>query len=325
MVFFPDNQQRATRLQQLVDSMANMQTDVKNIGQQMDDKNVQYRPALDAILQAGGHATVDDIINRTASGMTPDERKVFEALIKTAKASKSGFDVTYFIGGLLMVPEGVVLTGSQAIAIARWGSRMINVKNMANFFKAAEGGTAAAAEAANKIASEAKEAQETLEEAGDAGDAGEEAAKAATLMGRIGTFFKVLGAVGLVVTLIAGVIELVEGAEQKKKLIDAIHSLQPTRLTTAFFQQEGTNIMNQLESLDDYLGAMPGSSDPDPSFAARTAKSIVAHIQAADDDIHLDKLETGLETQDRTSGLFYGGDDLTHDQVVAAAEPQTTS
>ena len=33
-------------------------------------------------------------------------------------------------------------------------------------------------------------------------------------MGRIGTFFKVLGAVGLVITIIAGVIELVEGAEQ---------------------------------------------------------------------------------------------------------------
>ena len=33
-------------------------------------------------------------------------------------------------------------------------------------------------------------------------------------MGRIGTFFKVLGAVGLLITIIAGVIELVEGAEQ---------------------------------------------------------------------------------------------------------------
>ena len=33
-------------------------------------------------------------------------------------------------------------------------------------------------------------------------------------MGRLGTFFKVLGAVGLVITIIAGIIELVEGAEQ---------------------------------------------------------------------------------------------------------------
>ena len=27
--------------------------------------------------------------------------------------------------------------------------------------------------------------------------------------------------------------------------------------------------MNQLESLDDYLDAMPGGGDPDPDFATR--------------------------------------------------------
>ena len=50
--------------------------------------------------------------------------------------------------------------------------------------------------------------------AGDASEAGQEAAKAATMMGRIGTFFKVLGGVGLVITLIAGIIEIAQGAEQ---------------------------------------------------------------------------------------------------------------
>ena len=48
----------------------------------------------------------------------------------------------------------------------------------------------------------------------DAGEVGEEVSKAAIWMGRLGTFFKVLGAVGLVITIIAGIIELVEGAEQ---------------------------------------------------------------------------------------------------------------
>ena len=43
---------------------------------------------------------------------------------------------------------------------------------------------------------------------------GEEVSKAAIWMGRLSTFFKVLGAVGLVITIIAGIIELVEGAEQ---------------------------------------------------------------------------------------------------------------
>ena len=35
-----------------------------------------------------------------------------------------------------------------------------------------------------------------------------------TWLGRIGTFFKVLGAVGLVISIIAALIEIIEGAEQ---------------------------------------------------------------------------------------------------------------
>ena len=122
----------------------------------------------------------------------------------------------------------------------------------------------------------------------EAGEVGEEVSKAAIWLGRIGTFFKVLGSDGLVITLIAGLIELIEGAEQyvvslvmsastyplterhhrKKKLIDAIHGLQPARLTTAFFKQEGENIMQELVSLQMYLDASPGGSDPDPTIAA---------------------------------------------------------
>lgn len=75
-----DNEKRATRLQQLVDSMANMQTDVKSIGQQMDDKNTQYRPAIDALLKANGMDSVDDVINKAAAEMTPEDRKQFEAV-----------------------------------------------------------------------------------------------------------------------------------------------------------------------------------------------------------------------------------------------------
>ena len=35
--------------------------------------------------------------------------------------------------------------GKTAIAIARWGLRIVNVNALANFFRAAEGGTEAAA------------------------------------------------------------------------------------------------------------------------------------------------------------------------------------
>ena len=49
---------------------------------------------------------------------------------------------------------------------------------------------------------------------GKIGDEVSEAAEAATIMGRIGTFFKTLGAIGFVVAIISGIIEAIVGAEQ---------------------------------------------------------------------------------------------------------------
>ncbi|KAL0957348.1 hypothetical protein HGRIS_001152 [Hohenbuehelia grisea] len=51
MVFYPDNVPRAGRLQQLVDSMANMQTDIKHDAEQMDEKNKQIRPLIEKMLK----------------------------------------------------------------------------------------------------------------------------------------------------------------------------------------------------------------------------------------------------------------------------------
>ena len=76
----PENEQRASRLQQLVDSMADLQTDVKDVATKMDKKNVQYRPAIDKLLKANGMDSVDDVIDKAAAEMTPDERKAFEAV-----------------------------------------------------------------------------------------------------------------------------------------------------------------------------------------------------------------------------------------------------
>ena len=60
--------------------MADLQTDVKDVAVKMDKKGVQYRPAIDKLLKANGMDSVDDVINKAAAEMTPDERKAFEAV-----------------------------------------------------------------------------------------------------------------------------------------------------------------------------------------------------------------------------------------------------
>ena len=80
-----DNPKRMARVQQLVDSISNLQADLKNVGKQMDDQNKKYRPAINALLKAHGVASVDEVINDAASKMTANERKVFEAVSLCAR------------------------------------------------------------------------------------------------------------------------------------------------------------------------------------------------------------------------------------------------
>ena len=56
---------------------------------------------------------------------------------------------------------------------------------------------------------------------------------------------------------------------RKRKLIEAIHGLQPARLTAALLKQEGGHVLGHLEALDLYLAAMPGGAEPNPAIAAR--------------------------------------------------------
>ena len=58
---------------------------------------------------------------------------------------------------------------------------------------------------------------------------------------------------------------------RKAKLIDAIHRLQPARLTTAMFKQEGMDVLDQLMTLSFYLEAAPGGSDRDQLMAAKVS------------------------------------------------------
>ena len=75
-----DNEKRATRLQQLVDSMANMQTDCKHDADEMDSKNTDMRTKMDAVLSAAGIDSIDTLIAKATAKMTPEEKKQFESV-----------------------------------------------------------------------------------------------------------------------------------------------------------------------------------------------------------------------------------------------------
>ena len=77
---FKENVKRASRLQQLVDSMGNMQTDIKHDADQMDAKDKAIRPAIDAMLKERGLDSIDDLIAKSLAKMTPEEKKQYESV-----------------------------------------------------------------------------------------------------------------------------------------------------------------------------------------------------------------------------------------------------
>jgi hypothetical protein len=319
-MFYPDNDKRASRLQQLVDSMANMQTDIQNDAKAMDDKNVAIRPQIDKLLKMNGYDTMQQLIDKSMALLTPDQRKQFEAMVKDAQSSKAGFDWTYFAAGVLMLPEGLVLTGKTVMAIGSFVMKSGVIQSLANLFKsgaeAGAGAAAAVAEAAETASTEA------TNEMAEAGEVGEEVAETLSFASALGTFFKVLGGVGFVVTLVVGIVEVVEGAEQKAKLIDAIHSCQSSRLAIKYFKTEADNIIQNLTTIALYVDAMVGTDQmpANPAVATYLGQAIMTSISKLDAAINWDGLESQLDAQDRTSGLFYGDDDLPASQVVAVAK-----
>jgi len=162
------------------------------------------------------------------------------------------------------------------------------------------------------------EAEAAAKEAGVAGEAGTEITEASKIMGRVSKFLKVIGAIGFVVTIVVGVIEAIDGAAHKDKLIKAIQNCQPARLCIAYFKRESSNIIQQLQLIATYLDCSTGP-EADPEVAKALSKKIVKNISAENSKIDWDKLETEMEEQDRTSVGFYGNDDLPTATVVEQA------
>ena len=57
-----------------------MQIDIEKFAQQMDDKDKELRPIINALLREKGHQSVDDLINNASALMSLDEKKKYEAV-----------------------------------------------------------------------------------------------------------------------------------------------------------------------------------------------------------------------------------------------------
>ncbi|KAJ7813990.1 hypothetical protein B0H14DRAFT_2851496 [Mycena olivaceomarginata] len=321
MPFYPDNVKRAGRLQQLVDSMANMQTDIKDFSEQMDRKLKRMQAPLDKLLVDEGIDSIERLLEKSEEVLSPGQEKAYRALINAAKDSSQRLDWPYLLGSLLSLPIlGKTLNAQAMAGIGRFAVRAGGLEAISKFFTAAqEAGAPGVAQAAQALIKASEESEKALEAAAKTAEAtgvetkvAAEVAEAGQLVGKVAVCVRVLAVIGFVATIIMGIIEVVQGADQKKKLIQAIHDCQPARLCIAFFKAEAEIILQQAELIVTYVEfASEKKEDPESKKAAeKIGSQIIKKI--LDEDLKIDwrKLEKNLEAQDKKSESFYGDDDL---------------
>jgi len=312
-VFYPDNAQRGDRLQQLVDDIASIQTNIANQSSTMDKADSSMRQNLDQLMKDNNMTTFDQLQDYIMAEMTPDQKKDYQQLIdfnkKFGDVTDSTLQVSSMIAGLAVTAKlGISITAfSQTVGMIRVvkgyakGFQILLTEGFSVAYEYFKGFRAALGAISEDFT---------------------EATRFGKILGTAAEFCEFLGWAGVALDAVILIIQAIEGAEQKTKLIDAIHQTQIARLSSAYFNAEAILMTAHVESLSDWM-EMRSSDDPDDQAGARAlGKKIAKRIAEDVSTVTLEATETTLEGQDN-SRSHYASDDLSRADVIKGATDDT--
>ncbi|KAH7929534.1 hypothetical protein BV22DRAFT_1125634 [Leucogyrophana mollusca] len=308
-VFYPDNVQRGDRLQQLIDDIANIQTQIANQSDTMDKADKSSRQSLNDLLASQGMTTFDQLMNEILGEMTPDQRQQYQDMIDFNKKFGDVTDDIMQISSMIFTVAIIANIAIDVTIFTKTVGMMRVVKGYATGFKLL------VTEGFDVAFSYFKDFRAGLEIVTEEFT---EASRFGKILGTAAEFCEFLGWAGVVVDGIILIMQAVEGAEQKTKLIDGIHQTQIARLASAYFNTQAIQMSAQIDSLSDWI-MMRSSTDPDDQAAAKVlAKTIAKRIAQDVDTVTLEGTEELLEGQDN-SRSHYSADDLSRADVIAGA------
>ncbi|KAF7353965.1 hypothetical protein MVEN_01082900 [Mycena venus] len=319
-VFYPDNVPRADRLQQLINNIGVLQTDIAKEKARMDELDTKSQTILNALLKEGKIKTLEELKNEAMSKLTDEQKREFEALISSTKEVAKVTETMLWIG-LLLGGGKLVSLGSKAImALVRGIAAIQAVRAVVTAFVQAIPGLArGAAAVAEAVANAAARARAIAE-------AGKEAAGLAAQESKVARFFRFLGRIGkwlswfgVVLVGVAPLIEVIVGGQQKEKLIEGIHETQVVRLVIDAIKQQARHITEQMNTSTMYLNFI---SKGKAATAAAIGDEMVETIKEEDSKIDLNKLEADLRDADNATVNKYFADDWDVATVVDKAEKE---
>ncbi|KAG6850759.1 hypothetical protein H0H93_008797 [Arthromyces matolae] len=319
-IFYSDNHARADRLQQLINNIGVIQTDIANEQKRMNQLDAECQEKLDELLKAGQIESLQELKEKAFSKLTEDEKEEFNQLISATKTVAQVTETMLWAGLLFGGNKLLELSGKVIMSIVRGVAEIQAVRvavaafvdTVSNIIK----GGASAGRALAQAASKARDLAEGAKRVTGLANAESPVSRIFKFLGKIG---KWLSWFGVVLVAATPLIELFAGGQQKQDLIEGIHETQVTRLVVNVLKHQARNITEQMSSTNMYLSMLKKGKKV---FAEALGAEMIDSIQRLNDKINLHSLEDSLHEADLSTLNFYGGDDLGKSAVVMQAETE---
>jgi len=311
-VLYPDNIPRGDRCKHIINDIVNIQLQIANASTIIESCNTNMGEALKTIMSQEDVDNVEELEKKIIEELPEDQREQYKKLIEFNEQFGDTTDNIRYIVGVVGKASKFGGLATDIATISQSCGMMQVVRQYAKGFQIliTEGFDTAFAymrgvRSAMKIIS----------------DDFTEVTRMGKILGAGAQFVEFLGYAGVVVESIILVMQAIEGAIEKKKLIEAIHQTQVARLSSANFSDQATYITSHIQELSDWAD-MAVDPDPDSQAAAKIVASKIAKRLAASDSV-----SGGTSVADTEKRLYaedhkikqYFDDDYSEAEVVQRA------
>ncbi|KAF8650928.1 hypothetical protein AX16_005026 [Volvariella volvacea WC 439] len=323
-ILYPDNQNRANRVNQLASDIAQLQTQVKET---VEDAKVQDQRAvaiLDKIAKERGYRTLDEYVAWAESQLSAEDKERYQNMKKELDKQDEALDLS------MKVATGIAgigfITGLSAVIVSTiFQRRLITV----TFQAVAVGLVRILAGDLSKGASLMAAAGRILKSV----------FKGEALAGKVATVFKVLkiagevlSVLGIALDAILLIYEAIDGAKQREQFQQAIKELCIRRLTTKKIQQYvrvTLQFASDAKAVADYAETLQELVKEGDMTQARADEKVRAKmgelapkVTAAIDAIDDQSIWNMLNEQDKNSNIAWTNEDPTLAQMLASIDAE---
>ncbi|RYO92487.1 hypothetical protein DL766_007900 [Monosporascus sp. MC13-8B] len=318
-IIYPDNQNRANRVQQLAVNIGSIQSEANDSLDRVDTAIKHQLKTVDDILKLEGFTSVEQLNAKIQGMMTPEQRATYEEQVKhirnqneiTDKILEASTAVSFIAGvtGLAAAPVARILsTGALAAGADLFG------RGFRAMLNGEEAGLAMM-----------RAAFRTFRALRIGGEVSETAAKVARL---VRTAAAVLSILGVVLDGIVLIYSAIEGAKQKDELQKAIRELCARRFQTKQLEDQLFATETYCSQVSAFLITYNVLKQQGQSEASikiimdALLKNVVENLTQDLAKITEDKIWGQVGDIDKQSNVAWTDDDPSHEWVKAFIESQ---